>query len=366
MEPLNGTALVTADRVEAWHSSQDPDQSFWVIAHETGLHPSKIRFHQTHVGSAFGRRSYSEDLRMVVAVARKFPGRPVHVIWSREEMTRQGRSSHSHIQTPCRPREGWFARCIVSALRLACMAFFHTEVVSPGRSDRYALPSALHQELQSRVRSHENARHDRRVSWPGLQLSSVFFTETFIDECAHAAAMDPYLYRLKLLEGWPDPGWAKCLTEAATQSGWRDPLPKGFGRGIAIGSWRGEGKPQTGTTLCTVATIEVSKAGHIVVHQIDVAFDTGGVLNADSVRAQMEGGTLFGMNVAINEEINIRDGRVVEGNFDQYQLMRIGDVPPKLNIHFGGLTYHKRFAQAGAPPAARIGSPSTRLQSSAG
>jgi isoquinoline 1-oxidoreductase subunit beta len=91
MEPLNSTALVTADRVDVWHPGQQSRQAFWVAADEAGMDPSKVFYQQTFIGGAFGRRIFGDDLRMAVAVAKKFPGRPVHTIWSREEQTRQGK-----------------------------------------------------------------------------------------------------------------------------------------------------------------------------------------------------------------------------------------------------------------------------------
>src|SRR6201999_233854 len=91
MEPLNGTALVTKDRVDFWMPSAHTQESFYVAADETGVDPNNVYVHQTYVGGSFGRRVFGDDSRMVVAVAKQFPGRPVHVIWSREEATRQGR-----------------------------------------------------------------------------------------------------------------------------------------------------------------------------------------------------------------------------------------------------------------------------------
>ena len=91
LEPLNGTAMVTKDHVELWHPSQHSQMAYMVAADESGVAPEHVYFHQTYVGGGFGRRVFSDDARMVVAVAKQFQGRPVHVIWSREEATRQGR-----------------------------------------------------------------------------------------------------------------------------------------------------------------------------------------------------------------------------------------------------------------------------------
>jgi isoquinoline 1-oxidoreductase beta subunit len=189
---------------------------------------------------------------------------------------------------------------------------------------------------------------------PGYN-SNAFFIETFIDECAIAARIDPLEYRLRLYGKWGDIGWTKCLEEVAAKAGWGQKLPRGQGRGIAIGNWGGDGKPQAGTTCATVAKVEVSKSGQLEILQIDVAFDTGRVLNRDAVATELEGGTLFGLNMSLNEELNIKDGRIVEGNYDQYPMIRMADVPRSLHVHFGGLSNNPRFNEIGEPPVGPIG-----------
>ena len=145
-----------------------------------------------------------------------------------------------------------------------------------------------------------------------------------------------------------------CLKEATSKAGWGKSLPKGWGMGIGISNWGNTGKPQTGTTVCTVATVEVSKAGKLKVHQLDVAFDTGSMVNKDAVAHIMTGGTLFGLNMTLNEGLSIRNGRVVEGNYDEYPMIRMADAP-KINIHFGGLSGHERLAETGEPPTGTVG-----------
>src|SRR6185295_17066578 len=123
--------------------------------------------------------------------------------------------------------------------------------------------------------------------------SHVFFMESFIDECAVAAGIDPLEYRLRVLAKWPDPGWKKCLREVAAKSGWGRQLPKGQGQGIAISNWDMGGKPQAGTTVAAVATVEVTPAGELRIPRLDLSFDCGQVLNRDAVLAQLQGGMIF-------------------------------------------------------------------------
>ena len=105
--------------------------------------------------------------------------------------------------------------------------------------------------------------------------------------------------------------------------------------------------------VATVARVSVSKAGAITVAQIDVAFDCGSVANPDAVRAQVEGGTLFGMNAVLNEELTVKDGAIVEGNFDSYPMIRMADTAP-VNVHFDALSGDKRMAIIGEAPTGPI------------
>ena len=345
MEPLNGTALVTADRAEVWHPSQHSQNAFLVTADETGLPPEKITYHQTYVGGGFGRRIFGDDVRMVVAVARKFPGRPVHVIWSREEAMRQGRyrslltaKYRAGLDKKTGLPVALHAKCATSRMGLTGLGDTPYGFKNNFKVETANLPFNL---LPGAYRG------------PGYN-SLAFTTETFIDECAHAAGMDPVEYRIKLLEGHPDKGWVQCLKEASSKAGWGKSLSRGMGMGVAISSWASGGQPFAGTTICTVATVEVRKSGLLKVHQLDVAFDTGSIVNRDAVATEMVGGTIFGLNMSLNEGLTIRNGRVVEGNYDEYPMARMADAP-KINVHFGGLTGHERFSEVGEPPAGVVG-----------
>lgn len=348
LEPLNGMALVTDDRVEVWHSGAIAVQSFVIAAEEAGVPLEKVHLHQALVGGNFGRRNFADDLRISVAAAKKFPGRPVKVIWSREEMMRQGR--YRWI-TAGKLRAALNEEGLPSA--------FHARVCQSGYGiaglDNIAyvngcIPNVL-------IETRNLPLHILWGSYraPGYN-SYPFFTESFIDECAAAAKIDPLEYRRKLLANHADPGWLKCLNEVAARAGWGKSLPRGQGQGIAISNWGNwvSKDPQAGTTAAVVAHVDVSRSGELRVLQLDIAFDCGRVLNPDAVIAQMEGGMLFGMNMSINEELNVANGRIVEGNFDQYPMIRMADVP-QLNVHLGGLTGHQRLSEVGEPPVGPVG-----------
>jgi len=339
MEPLNGTALVTDDRVEIWHPLAMTSQALVIAQEETGVAPENIEFHLPLVGGSFGRRVGGDDLRMVLAVAKKFPGTPIHVIWSREETFRQGR--YRDLQ----------AARLVAALgadglpqALVAHVAGHDPVthgLDDGPYVNGCIPNARIE--TSNVQMHILTGQFRG---PGYN-SQCFIIESFIDECAARAHIDPLEYRLRIFSKWPDPGWQACLREVAARAGWGRKLPARHAQGLAIGNWGTSGAPREGTTAAAVATVEVAETGDIVVHALDLAFDCGQILNVDAVRAQLQGSMIFGLNVCLNEELNVENGRIVEGNFDRYPMLRIANVPREINVHMGALSGHARYGGTG-------------------
>ncbi len=348
MEPLNGTALVTADRVDIWHPSAISIQAYCTAAEEAGIRPENVHLHQTLVGGSFGRRLFGDDVCMVIAVAKRFAGTPIQVIWSREEMTRQGRYRS------------------LKAMKLSAAL------------GGDGLPIALHTRLGAFIKSGQNGLMDGAYAnglIPNVRVESTrvplhilhgayrapgynsiaFFVESFIDECAVASGMDPLEYRLRIFDKWPDAGWKKCLEEVAAKSNWGERLPRGQGQGLAISNWAMRGKPHSGTTVAVVAKVNVTRAGELTVERLDLAFDCGRILNRDAVLAQLQGGMLFGLNMSLNEELTIHDGQIVEGNFDRYPMLRMAEIPKKLEVHFGALSGHDRFNEVGEPPVGPVG-----------
>ncbi len=351
MEPLNATALVTADSAEVWCPTQDLQQAYWVAIDECGLPPEKVKLHATLVGGGYGRRTQGDDVRMAVAIARQFPGTPVKTIWSREETFRQGR-----YRTP-----------IVAQMKAVLDdATGLPQAVSGdcayvGTSQTFQLPLGFSDQpyFNSGIIPHVKLTSAYQPvailngAWRGPCYNShAFNLETFIDECAVAAEIDGLDYRLQLLAKW-DKSWSDCLRLAGEKSGWGQELPKGEGRGIGISCWPVANNHNFGAVIATVVRVAVSKSGDVTVKQIDVAFDCGSVANPDAVRAQIEGGTIFGLNAAMNEELTVKDGAIVEGNFDEYPMMRLADVPA-INVHFGALSGHDRMAIIGEAPTGPV------------
>ena len=346
MEPLNGTACFTAERLDLWHPTAMVQQALIVASEESGLPLERIHHHQPLVGGSFGRRVNCDDVRMVVAVARKFPGTPVHVIWSREETFRQGKYRDLHAT---RMRAALAADGLPDALVSHVAAW---KPVMFGMEDAaYVRGPIPHVRIEtSKVKTHVLTGQYRG---PGYN-SNCFFMESFIDECAVRARLDPLQYRLRLLERWPDAGWRRCLEVAAQHARWGTPLPAGQGRGIAIGNFGFAGNPHAGMTVAVAAIVEVDSASALRVQSLDIAFDCGRVMNMDQVRSQLQGSAVFALNMSLNEEINIQDGRVVEGNFDTYPMLRLAELP-RIRVHAEALSGHDRYSNAGEAGVGPVG-----------
>lgn len=348
MEPLNGTALVTDQRLDLWMPSQHTEQAHMVAAEESGLDPDQVHVHQTFVGGGFGRRAFGDDARMVVAVARQFPGRPVHTIWTREESMRQGRYRAmigARLEAGL-DADGYPVGLVVrnagkgqGTRVLSDTAYLAGKGIPALQVEQTVLPLHI---MTGPYRG------------PSYNVNT-FIMESFIDELASAAGIDPLEYRLKLLEPWEDKGWSKLLRTVAERAGWGRELPRGQGMGLAIANWGSEGRPYYGTTAAAVVRVECSQAGELSILQIDAGCDVGTILNPDAVRAQIQGGSIYGLNMALMEELEIENGVVVSDNYDSYPMLRIGDIPTNLNVHLDATSGHERINEIGEPPVGPIG-----------
>lgn len=357
MEPLSAVAHVQADRVDIWVGSQQQDRGVQAAAEETGLPLAKVFMHEVHSGGGFGRKTINDDTRQAVALSREV-GRPVKVLWSREESMREGAYRPPGViklQAGIGPDgmpTALFARIVQHDLDLYGSEFPGMEPkdvkagsVAPFNLPAYTLiPNVLAEThtLQLHVRT-----HPLRGSQPTAGRGH-FMLESFIDEIAHAGGKDPVELRRTLLRDAKDPGWLKTLNEVADKSGWgKKTFPKGTAQGLAVGNF--------GAAIAAgVATVSVSREGAVRVERVDMAVDLGHVMNPNGVDQQVMGGVVYGVSGALGEEITIKKGRIVEGNFDDYPILRMDEAPVVVN-HFGGNTGGSKFESVGEPPAVTVG-----------
>lgn len=356
MEPFNCTTQVSPDRVDIWVGSQDPENATIDASKVAGVPVEKIYFHNCFLGGGFGRRGNQDDVRQAVAIAKQLDGRPVKVIWSREETTRHGYYRPMRVSKfraalgPDGMPRAWHTRVVgvdeaVFAAKLVAAEGGLAANTRVPRTDEPAdeqLIRGLHK-LPYFVPNqlfdyHLQTTHVPTGPWTSVGRSqNEFFLETFVDELAHAAGRDPYDYRRTLLEANAEfpfaKAWIQVLNAAAEQSGWGRKLPAGTGMGIAIGDSRRLSR--TEITICAiVATVSVSQKGEVRAERFDVVLDTGPFLvNPLAVERQAEMQVAMGLAATLYQEVTIEKGRVVQANFDTYPLLRPSEIP-EVKVHF--------------------------------
>jgi len=322
MEPMNCTVHARKDGCDIWVGTQAPTMTQAMIAQLTGLPKDVIRIHNHLLGGGFGRRLDADGTLLAVKIARQVNG-PVKVVWSREEDIQHDmyRPYYYHrlsagLDANRRP-VAWTHRIAGSSVmaRYVPPLFkngLDPDAVESAADTPYAFPN-MHVDYV-------------RVEPPGIptafwrgvgSTANVFVVESFIDELAHAAKQDPLAYRKALMS---DPRALGVLNLAAEKAGWGKPLPADRARGVSV-------EFAFGSYLSQVAEVEVAADGSIKVHRIVCAVDCGMVVNPDTVAQQIEGGTLFGLTAALYGAITLKNGRVEQGNFNDYRPLRINESP---------------------------------------
>lgn len=329
MEPINCTVHVRPDSCEVWTGSQILPRVQAAAAQVTGLPPEKIVVHNFYMGGGFGRRLEVDYVPQAVRIAQKVEG-PVKVIWTREEDIQHDvyRPHYYDRISAALNAEGrpiaWMHRIVGPSIfaRWAPPLFkdgIDGDAVDSAEQLLYDIPAI-------RV---EYVRHEEPVVntgfWRGVgNTHNNFVIESFMDELAAAARQDPVAYRRALLN--KSPRGRKVLDIAAEAAGWGKPLPEGHGRGVSVlyCSW--------GSYLAQVAEVSVSKAGEVRAHRVVCAVDCGVVVNPDTVKAQIEGGIIFGISGTLWGEVTLKDGRVEQSNFHDVRALRINETPA-IEVH---------------------------------
>jgi isoquinoline 1-oxidoreductase beta subunit len=327
MEPMNATALVTADACEVWCGTQNGEAALAAAAEASGLPVGKCDVHKLLLGGGFGRRGRTDYVRQAVLVARQMPGTPVKLIWSREEDMTHG---SYHPTTMCRMVGGLDAegnlvglhmRISGQSIRAALLPQLLQNGMDPGvfqgvmasgaeAAYGYTVPNLL---IDHAMRN----PHLTPGFWRGVNTNqNAFYMECFMDELAQAAGQDPLAFRLRMLK----PKWAAVLKAACDKAGYGQPLPPGHHHGIAqvMGY---------GSYVAGVAEVSVSPDGVLRIHKITAATNPGHVVNPAQVERQVAGSFAFGLSAALYGEITVKDGAVEQTNFDSYNLMRIDEMP---------------------------------------
>ncbi|MFZ1426039.1 MAG: molybdopterin cofactor-binding domain-containing protein [Geminicoccaceae bacterium] len=328
MEPMNCTVHVRADGCEVWVGSQVLSRARAAAAEVTGLPLDQVVVHNQYLGGGFGRRLEVDYVTQAVRIARQVDG-PVKVVWTREEDIQHDiyRPIYLDRLTAGLDATGhpvsFQHRVVGSSIVARWVPEFFKNDLDFDAVDGAAGPYDFANLLIDWVRAEPPAGLTTGW-WRGVGIThNAFVVEGFVDELAAAAGKDPIDYRRALLGQAPR---AKAVLDlAAEKAGWGQPLPAGKGRGVAVIFG-------FDTYVAQVAEVAVAADGSVRVERVVCAVDCGTVVNPDTVAAQMQGGIMYGLTAALHGEITLKDGRVEQGNFDTYQIVRI-DEAPKIEVH---------------------------------
>ncbi|WP_439154852.1 molybdopterin cofactor-binding domain-containing protein [Yoonia sp.] len=349
MEPMNATAVFTGDALELWSGNQAPVITRDKCAEAVGLAPEHVTVHTTLLGGGFGRRAEVDFSVQAARIAAAMPGTPIRMTWSREEDMRH------------------------DFYRPAAMAQFRG-VLRDGAAQlvdgKIAAPSVIHQSSLRAVgtippgpdRAHVEGAADQPYAIPNFRITghltgidvpigswrsvgnshNGFFFDTFIDEMAHAAGADPLQFRLDLAQREHAPS-AGVIAAVGEMCNWTGQTPANIGRGIGF-------TYSFGTPVAEVVEVEDTGNG-IRINKCWIACDVGTALDPSIIEAQMTSGAVYGFSAAMQGELTFTDGAVEQGNFYDYDAMRMHNVPEfevrilETNPYLGGV------GEPGTPPS---------------
>jgi isoquinoline 1-oxidoreductase beta subunit len=321
MEPMNATVRISGDRVEVWAPTQAETDTVMAVAKVLGVPPENVNVHTAMLGGGFGRRT-GTDFAVQAALIARAAGSPVKLIWSREEDIR-----HDFYRPPMTSR---YRAALDADGRVTAMA---VNVAGPSLIEAFGMPPNLDPMIHTMASSGDAYRipnlkltYNRRNFkvplgiWRSTMLSQHgFFVESFVDELALAAGQDPLAFRRGLTAGNPK-GEA---TLAALAGSFDFERPRGPKRGIGLAMAEG-----WNCTCAAAMDISTDAAGAIRIHDIACAVHCGTVVNPAIVESQLQGAFLYGLDAALWGDISVKDGRVVQGNFNDQPVLRLNQAPP--------------------------------------
>ncbi len=332
MEPMNATVRWTPERCEMWGPTQNGEGAFAAVQAASGLPADKIDVHNVMLGGGFGRRgAYPDDyVTQAVLIAKEMPGTPVKMIWSREEDMAHGRY---HPVMQCKLTGGLDASGNLAGLHMrlsgqSILAAVRPEVLqaqkgrdplafqgvfeSGEHSFGYTVPNLL---IDHAMRN----THVPPGFWRGVNINqNAVFIECFMDELADAAGQDPLEFRRKLMANHPRN--LGVLNAVAERIGWGKPAPQGIYRGLAQ-------MKAFDSFVAAACEISVQGGTKVKVHRIVAATDPGYAVNPAQIDRQVAGSFVYGLSALFFQECTVKDGRIEQTNFHQYDSMRIAQMP---------------------------------------
>ena len=309
MEPLNATADVREDSAEIWVGCQNPLGFRRVVADFLELDTEKVILHNHIMGGGFGRKS-QQDFVIQAALISKSVGRPIQLIWSREEDVRQD----------------FYRPAVQSRFKAAFDENDHLiawENTYTNKNEPIEAPLIPYKVTSQDIGYVNSPVHIPFGAWRSVDHSQHgFFTESFIDEAAKATGKDSVEFRAELLRD--SPRHLAVLSKAAEESGWTRTLQQGRGRGISL-------QESFGSIVAQVVEVTVVE-GKLSVDRVVAVIDAGIAVAPDGIAAQLESGIIYGLTAALHGEITVENGSIAESNFDDYKAVRM-DEAPKIETH---------------------------------
>jgi isoquinoline 1-oxidoreductase beta subunit len=330
MEPMNATAVYTADRCEVWCGTQNGEAAFAAVLEASGLPADKCEVHKMLLGGGFGRRGRSDYVTQAVLIAKQMPGTPVKLLWSREEDMLHGTY---HPITQCKLVGAFDADNNLTGLhmRISGQSILHAvrpQALQNGKDPNtfqgllpqgehafgYSVPNLL---IDHSMRN----PHVPPGFWRGVNINqNAIYLECFMDELAQASGQDALAFRRKLMAKHPRN--LAALNAVAEKGGWGKQGDNGIFRGLAhmkaFGSY---------VAACAEISVEGPNKDRIKVHRIVAATDPGYAVNPAQIERQVSGSFVYGLSALFLQENTVKDGRIVEENFDTFDSMRMAQMP---------------------------------------
>jgi isoquinoline 1-oxidoreductase beta subunit len=348
MEPMNCTAWVRGDEVEIWAGTQSQGPSQGILGQVAQVTPAKVKVNTMLLGGGFGRR-FAPDFTIDATLLSKISGKPVKLIYTREDDMAAGFYRPASVARfeGVVDTQGRATALKVGVGSPSIMAASGFMKLPDSGVDEFALEG-----IKDHPYDIANVLVDYGRREPGPQVwfwrsvghsQNIWFIESFIDEMAAAAGKDPYEFRRALLG--KQPRYKAVLEAAAQKAGWGRPLPAGQFRGIAVAQ-------SFGSYVAEVAEVSVAADGTPRVHRVVAAVDCGMTVNPAIIHRQIEGGIVYGLTAALYGRISFKDGRVEQGNFHDYQMLRMNEMP-KVEVHILPSTEKPGgIGEPGTPPIA--------------
>jgi isoquinoline 1-oxidoreductase beta subunit len=330
MEPMNATAIYTPEKCEVWTSSQNGEAALAAASEAAGLPIAKCDVHKMLLGGGFGRRARSEYVSHAVRIAKEMPGTPIKLIKSREDDTTNG---VYHPITQCKLVGALDADNNLTGLQMRISGQSILAVIAPSRLAEGGRDPIVFQGLNAGGAEGQigytipNVLIDHAMVnppippwfWRGVNNNqNAIYLECFMDELAHAAGQDPLEFRRKLMTKHPK--HLAVLNAVAEKVGWGKPAPQGVYRGLAQ-------QMGYGSYVAAAAEISVTGGNKVKVHRIVAATDCGHAVNPAQIERQISGSFVYGLSALFYGECTVKDGRIEQSNFHDYNVMRMAEMP---------------------------------------